>query len=100
MAKPLADRIYDRVRPLPGNLVKPLEKFQNGSDNSKNGELAVTTYRHSQIGHALIFPLIAMALARRVFSSRALRVKRWVWLIAILVLITAGVFYKLTIIDR
>jgi len=27
VAKPLADRIYDRVRPLPGNLVKPLEKF-------------------------------------------------------------------------
>jgi 3'-5' exoribonuclease len=28
VAKPIADRIYDRVRPLPGNLVKPLEKFQ------------------------------------------------------------------------
>jgi hypothetical protein len=27
VAKPIADRIYDRVRPLPGNLVKPLEKF-------------------------------------------------------------------------
>jgi len=27
-AKPLAARIFDRVRPLPGNLVKPLEKFQ------------------------------------------------------------------------
>ncbi len=27
-AKPLAPRIFDRVRPLPGNLVKPLEKFQ------------------------------------------------------------------------
>jgi 3'-5' exoribonuclease len=26
-AKPLAARIFDRVRPLPGNLVKPLEKF-------------------------------------------------------------------------
>jgi 3'-5' exoribonuclease len=26
-AKPLAQRIYDRVRPLPGNLVKPLERF-------------------------------------------------------------------------
>ena len=26
-AKPIADRIFDRVRPLPGNLVKPLEKF-------------------------------------------------------------------------
>ena len=29
-AKPLAARIYDRVRPLPGNLVKSLEKFVNG----------------------------------------------------------------------
>lgn len=27
VAKPIAPRIFDRVRPLPGNLVKPLEKF-------------------------------------------------------------------------
>ncbi len=27
VAKPIAERIYDRVRPLPGNLVKPLDKF-------------------------------------------------------------------------
>ena len=27
-AKPLAARIFDRVRPLPANLVAPLEKFQ------------------------------------------------------------------------
>jgi 3'-5' exoribonuclease len=27
VAKPLAERIYERVRPLPGNLVKPLAKF-------------------------------------------------------------------------
>lgn len=27
IAKPLAERIFERVRPLPGNLVKPLEKF-------------------------------------------------------------------------
>ena len=27
IAKPLAARIFDRVRPLPGNLVTPLEKF-------------------------------------------------------------------------
>jgi 3'-5' exoribonuclease len=27
VAKPIADRIYDRVRPLPGNLVRPLAKF-------------------------------------------------------------------------
>jgi len=31
VAKPIAERIYDRVRPLPGNLVKPLEKFQASS---------------------------------------------------------------------
>jgi 3'-5' exoribonuclease len=40
VAKPIAERIYDRVRPLPGNLVKPLEKFR-ASPNSKlpEGEL-------------------------------------------------------------
>jgi 3'-5' exoribonuclease len=27
-AAPLADRIFERTRPLPGNLVEPLEKFQ------------------------------------------------------------------------
>jgi 3'-5' exoribonuclease len=27
VAKPIAERIYERVRPLPGNLVKPLAKF-------------------------------------------------------------------------
>src|SRR6059058_5544918 len=30
-AKPLAARIFDRVRPLPGNLVKSLEKFQQAA---------------------------------------------------------------------
>ncbi|MDQ2867273.1 MAG: HD domain-containing protein [Verrucomicrobiota bacterium] len=29
-AKPLAERIFDRVRPLPGNLVQPLSKFSSG----------------------------------------------------------------------
>ena len=33
VAKPIADRIYDRVRPLPGNLVKTLEKFQVSNAN-------------------------------------------------------------------
>lgn len=28
VAKPIAERIYDRVRPLPGNLVQPLKKFE------------------------------------------------------------------------
>ncbi len=31
IAKPLAARIFERVRPLPGNLVKPLEKFSESS---------------------------------------------------------------------
>ncbi len=31
IAKPLAERILDRVRPLPGNLVKPLAHFSGGS---------------------------------------------------------------------
>lgn len=30
-AKPLADRIFERVRPLPANLVKSLEKFEAGA---------------------------------------------------------------------
>ena len=38
-AKPLAARIFDRVRPLPGNLVKSLEKFQQSQDSSARGEL-------------------------------------------------------------
>lgn len=28
VAKPIAPRVFDRVRPLPGNLVKPLEKYE------------------------------------------------------------------------
>jgi hypothetical protein len=39
-AKLLADRIFDRVRPLPGNLVKSLDKFQQPTAPSKkDGEL-------------------------------------------------------------
>jgi 3'-5' exoribonuclease len=40
-AKPLAARIFDRVRPLPGNLVKSLEKFRQSSsgDASVEGKL-------------------------------------------------------------
>jgi 3'-5' exoribonuclease len=37
-AKPLAARIFDRVRPLPGNLVKSLEKFQQAPDAKPPGE--------------------------------------------------------------
>jgi 3'-5' exoribonuclease len=37
-AKPLAARIFDRVRPLPGNLVKSLDKFSS-SPPSKDGTL-------------------------------------------------------------
>jgi 3'-5' exoribonuclease len=38
-AKPLAARIFDRVRPLPGNLVKSLEKFQQSQDDRAPSEL-------------------------------------------------------------
>jgi len=38
-AKPLAARIFDRVRPLPGNLVKSLEKFQQSSPQNTRDEL-------------------------------------------------------------
>src|SRR5216110_29652 len=41
-AKPLAPRIFDRVWPLPGNLVKSLERFQQSADvktPATNGEL-------------------------------------------------------------
>jgi 3'-5' exoribonuclease len=34
VAKPIAERIFDRVRPLPGNLVKPLEKYQATGSNT------------------------------------------------------------------
>lgn len=33
VAKPLAERIFDRVRPLPGNLVAPLPKFGPGASH-------------------------------------------------------------------
>jgi 3'-5' exoribonuclease len=36
VAKPLAARIFDRVRPLPGNLVKSLEKFQERAGSGKD----------------------------------------------------------------
>ena len=35
-AKPLAARIFDRVRPLPGNLVKSLEKFQRATSSKED----------------------------------------------------------------
>jgi 3'-5' exoribonuclease len=38
-AKPLAARIFDRVRPLPGNLVKSLERFQHAPKTETSGEL-------------------------------------------------------------
>jgi 3'-5' exoribonuclease len=38
-AKPLAARIFDRVRPLPGNLVKSLEKFQQPAPQNAKEEL-------------------------------------------------------------
>ncbi len=40
IAKPLAARIYERVRPLPGNLVKSLAKFEE----SISGNLTITPH--------------------------------------------------------
>ncbi len=37
-AKPLAGRIFDRVRPLPANLVAPLEKFQAPAGRQKSDD--------------------------------------------------------------
>jgi 3'-5' exoribonuclease len=37
-AQPLAPRIFDRVRPLPGNLVKSLEKFQQVTETKTPAE--------------------------------------------------------------
>jgi 3'-5' exoribonuclease len=40
VARPLAPRIFDRVRPLPGNLVKSLERFQQiVSKTKEDGQL-------------------------------------------------------------
>jgi 3'-5' exoribonuclease len=39
VARPLAARIFDRVRPLPGNLVKSLEKFQERGNRGKDDGL-------------------------------------------------------------
>jgi 3'-5' exoribonuclease len=38
-AKPLTPRIFDRVRPLPGNLVKSLEKFRQAAIAADTGRL-------------------------------------------------------------
>jgi 3'-5' exoribonuclease len=40
VAKPIAERIFDRVRPLPGNLVKPLEKFQPPGLATQRGSIS------------------------------------------------------------
>ena len=39
VAKPIAERIFDRVRPLPGNLVKPLERFVPPASDSESAEI-------------------------------------------------------------
>jgi 3'-5' exoribonuclease len=35
IAKPIAERILDRVRPLPGNLVRPLTRFKSGAGETE-----------------------------------------------------------------
>jgi 3'-5' exoribonuclease len=37
-AKPLAPRIFERVWPLPGNLVTSLQKFQITAGSTKSGD--------------------------------------------------------------
>jgi 3'-5' exoribonuclease len=37
-AQPLAARVFDRVRPLPGNLVKSLEKFQQATSSAASDD--------------------------------------------------------------
>ena len=39
VAKPLGPRIFDRVRPLPSNLVKSLDKFEHKASDSSEGGL-------------------------------------------------------------
>jgi len=38
-SQPLAPRIFDRVRPLPGNFVKSLEKFQQAASPPASDKL-------------------------------------------------------------
>ena len=56
----------------------------------------MTAYRHTQIGHALIYPMIGMAISVGILVSSALNVRLGLFL-AGLVIITAVSFYKLTI---
>ncbi|PYI87367.1 MAG: hydrolase [Verrucomicrobia bacterium] len=37
-ARPIAERIFDRVRPLPGNLVRPLERFSAPGSNGNSSQ--------------------------------------------------------------
>ncbi len=41
-ARPIAPRIFDRVRPLPGNLVKPLGRYQSAPSKSADDPLPGT----------------------------------------------------------
>ena len=56
----------------------------------------MTAYRHTQIGHALIYPMIAIALFVGILVSSASSARLGL-LLSGLVVITAITFYKLTI---
>ncbi len=56
----------------------------------------MTTYRHSQIGDALIYPMIAIAFLVGILVASVSSVRLGLFL-ATLVVITAATFYKLTI---
>ena len=95
-AKPLAARIFDRVRPLPGNLVKSLEKFQRSSESAPvRGRTSVTRYEHTQIGHVIIWSLLAIILIASGFAGLSHREIPLV--VSIILLASLVLFYKLRI---
>ncbi len=49
VAKPIAERIFDRVRPLPGNLVKPLEKFAASNGGAPGAPRAANCFRRRTV---------------------------------------------------
>ena len=57
----------------------------------------MTTYRHTQFGYTIIYPMTAIALAAGIILARA--INPWVGgIVALIVLITIAIFYKLTIV--
>ena len=57
----------------------------------------MTTYRHTQIGYVILYAMIASALIVGIVAATALSARLGI-LIAVLVLVTAVIFCKLTIV--